>query len=43
MNKNFIPTINISSLIENNFDGGNYVKIPKCLQEYFGSDSLKVS
>ena len=31
------------ALIENNFDGGNYVKIPKCLQEYFGSDSLKVN
>ena len=31
------------ALIENNFDGSNSVKIPKCLQEYFGSDSLKVN
>ena len=31
------------SLIENNFDGSNSVRIPKCLQEYFGSDTLKVS
>ena len=31
------------ALIENNFDGSNSVKLPKCLQEYFGSDSLKVN
>ena len=31
------------ALIENNFDGSNSVRIPKCLQEYFGSDTLKVS
>ena len=49
---NYVHTINGSglavgrcliALIENNFDGSNSVKIPKCLQEYFGSDSLTVS
>jgi seryl-tRNA synthetase len=49
---NYVHTINGSglavgrcliALIENNFDGSNSVKIPKCLQEYFGSDTLKVS
>ena len=49
---NYVHTINGSglavgrcliALIENNFDGSNSIKIPKCLQEYFGSDSLIVS
>ncbi len=47
----FVHTINGSglavgrcliALIENNFDGKDSIKIPNCLQEYFGSSSLKV-
>ena len=49
---NYVHTINGSglavgrcliALIENNFDGSDSVKIPKSLQNYFGSDSLKVN
>ena len=49
---NYVHTINGSglavgrcliALIENNFDGSDSVKIPKSLQSYFGSDSLKVN
>ena len=48
---NFVHTINgsglavgrcLSALIENNFDGTNSIKIPDCLQKYFGSNVLQV-
>ena len=31
------------ALIENNYNGTDSIKIPSCLQEYFGSDTLKTS
>ena len=31
------------ALIENNYNGTDSIKIPTCLQEYFGSDTLKTS
>tara|TARA_B100001029_G_scaffold83820_1_gene68776 strand:- start:1878 stop:3125 length:1248 start_codon:yes stop_codon:yes gene_type:complete len=31
------------ALIENNYNGIDSIKIPSCLQEYFGSDKLKTS
>tara|TARA_B100001142_G_scaffold301660_1_gene327474 strand:- start:623 stop:1870 length:1248 start_codon:yes stop_codon:yes gene_type:complete len=48
---NFVHTINGSglavgrcliALIENNYDGKNSIKIPKSLEPYFGSNSLKI-
>ena len=48
----FVHTINGSglavgrcliALIENYFDGNDLIKVPNCLQEYFGSDSIKVN
>ncbi len=31
------------ALIENNYNGTDSIKIPSCIQEYFGSDTLKTS
>ena len=48
----FVHTINGSglavgrcliALIENYFDGNDLIKVPNCLEEYFGSDSIKVN
>ena len=48
----FVHTINGSglavgrcliALIENYFDGNDLIKVPNCLKEYFGSDSIKVN
>jgi len=49
---NFVHTINGSglavgrcliALIENNFNGSDSVKIPHCLEKYFGSNLLKIN
>ena len=48
----FVHTINGSglavgrcliALIENYFDGNDLIKVPNCLKEYFGSDSIEVN
>ena len=31
------------ALIENNFDGKDIINIPNCLQQYFGSNEIKIS
>ena len=49
--KHFVHTINGSGLavgrtliaiLENNYDGTNSIKLPKCLFKYFGAESLKI-
>ena len=48
----FVHTINGSglavgrcliALIENNYDGSDIIKIPSCLEKYFGSDQIKIN
>ena len=48
----FVHTINGSglavgrcliALIENNYDGSDIIKIPSCLEMYFGSDQIKIN
>ena len=48
----FVHTINGSglavgrcliALIENNYDGTDIIKIPSCLEKYFGSDQIKIN
>ena len=48
----FVHTINGSglavgrcliALIENNYDGSDIIKIPSCLEKYFGSDQIKTN
>ena len=48
----FVHTINGSglavgrcliALIENYFDGNDLIRVPNCLEKYFGSDSIKVN
>ena len=31
------------ALIENNFDGKDTINIPNCLEQYFGSNEIKIS
>ena len=31
------------ALIENNFDGSDSIKIPKNLESYFGSNTIKIN
>ena len=49
---NLVHTINGSglavgrcliALIENNFDGFDSIKVPNCLEQYFGSSEIKVN
>lgn len=49
---NFVHTINGSglavgrcliALIENNYDGKDSIKVPKCLVQYFGQDTLTIN
>lgn len=49
--KNFVHTINGSglavgrtliALLENNYDGGSYINLPKALEPYLGSSELDI-
>ena len=49
---NFVHTINGSglavgrcliALIENNYDGKDSIKVPKCLVQYFGQDTIEIN
>ena len=41
--KSAIENAILDGLIENNYDGSDIIKIPSCLEKYFGSDQIKIN